>query len=142
MRWSAHKYVFHSYLRLSFPLSLKKKKIHALVTTKFPEFRISNFEYLPKHHCKSIGAEPKLSRRHLEINGFKFCSWQPKSTTWHINLLKPSSKLAPKRKCHKPSKFVQSCIIVHRYIAQCARTDLNKRFLPKQMTTTGWKGTP
>ena len=25
---------------------------------------------------------------------------------------------------------------------QCARTDLNKRFLPKPMTTTGWKGTP
>ena len=26
--------------------------------------------------------------------------------------------------------------------AQCARMDLNKRFLPKPMTTTGWKGTP
>ena len=26
--------------------------------------------------------------------------------------------------------------------AQCPRTDLSKRFLPKQMTTTGWKGTP
>ena len=25
---------------------------------------------------------------------------------------------------------------------QCARTDLNKRFFPKLMTTTGWKGTP
>ena len=25
---------------------------------------------------------------------------------------------------------------------QCARTDLNKRFLPKPMTTTGWKVTP
>ena len=25
---------------------------------------------------------------------------------------------------------------------QCARTDLNKRFLPKPMTTKGWKGTP
>ena len=27
-------------------------------------------------------------------------------------------------------------------IAQCAGTDLNKRFLPKPMTTTGWKETP
>ena len=27
-------------------------------------------------------------------------------------------------------------------IPQCARTVLNKRFLPKPMTTTGWKGTP
>ena len=27
-------------------------------------------------------------------------------------------------------------------ISQCARTDLNKRFLPKPMTTTGWKETP
>ena len=26
--------------------------------------------------------------------------------------------------------------------SQCARMDLNKRFLPKPMTTTGWKGTP
>ena len=26
--------------------------------------------------------------------------------------------------------------------SQCARTDLNKRFLPKPMTTTGWKVTP
>jgi hypothetical protein len=26
--------------------------------------------------------------------------------------------------------------------AQCTRTDLNKRFLPEPMTTTGWKGTP
>ena len=26
--------------------------------------------------------------------------------------------------------------------AQCPRTDLGKRFLPKPMTTTGWKGTP
>ena len=25
---------------------------------------------------------------------------------------------------------------------QCARTDLNKRFLPKPMITTGWKVTP
>ena len=25
---------------------------------------------------------------------------------------------------------------------QCPRTDLNKRFLPKPMTITGWKGTP
>ena len=24
-----------------------------------------------------------------------------------------------------------------KYLAQCARTDLNKRFLPKPMTTTG-----
>ena len=31
------------------------------------------------------------------------------------------------------NKFVRS---------QCARSDLNKRFLPKPMTTTGWKGTP
>ena len=28
------------------------------------------------------------------------------------------------------------------YCTQCPRTDLNKRFLPKPMTTTGWKGTP
>ena len=27
-------------------------------------------------------------------------------------------------------------------LAQCPRTDLSKRFLPKPMTTTGWKGTP
>ena len=27
-------------------------------------------------------------------------------------------------------------------MSQCPRTDLSKRFLPKQMTTTGWKGTP
>ena len=27
-------------------------------------------------------------------------------------------------------------------LAQCARTDWNKRLLPKPMTTTGWKGTP
>ena len=27
-------------------------------------------------------------------------------------------------------------------MTQCARTDLNKRFLPKPMTTTGWKGPP
>ena len=26
--------------------------------------------------------------------------------------------------------------------SQCPRMDLSKRFLPKQMTTTGWKGTP
>ena len=26
-------------------------------------------------------------------------------------------------------------------MTQCARTDLNKRFLPKPMATTGWKGT-
>ena len=26
--------------------------------------------------------------------------------------------------------------------ARCPRTDLNKRLLPKPMTTTGWKGTP
>ena len=25
---------------------------------------------------------------------------------------------------------------------QCPRTELSKRFLPKPMTTTGWKGTP
>ena len=31
-------------------------------------------------------------------------------------------------------------IILH--LTQCARMDLNKRFLPKPMTTTGWKGTP
>ena len=27
-------------------------------------------------------------------------------------------------------------------VPQCARTDLNKRFLPEPMTTTGWKVTP
>ena len=26
--------------------------------------------------------------------------------------------------------------------SQCPRTDLSKRFLPKPMTATGWKGTP
>ena len=30
---------------------------------------------------------------------------------------------------------------IHRF-SQCARTDLNKRFLPKAITTIGWKGTP
>ena len=32
-------------------------------------------------------------------------------------------------------RFANMCCQVFR--AQCARTDLNKRFLPKQMTTTG-----
>ena len=32
--------------------------------------------------------------------------------------------------------------IISEDISQCARTDLNKRFLPKPMTITGWKGTP
>ena len=37
-----------------------------------------------------------------------------------------------------PTNFSQKCCT----ISQCARMDLNKRFLPKPMTTTGWKGTP
>ena len=36
------------------------------------------------------------------------------------------------------SGFVVNIIIIeYRSHSQCARTDLNKRFLPKQMTTTG-----
>ena len=44
--------------------------------------------------------------------------------------------------------FRQSCIVdlttQHSYQShpQCPRTVLNKRFLPKPMTATGWKGTP
>ena len=40
------------------------------------------------------------------------------------------------------AKVIWYGFILNTQYTQCARTDLNKRFLPKPMTTTGWKGTP
>ena len=42
--------------------------------------------------------------------------------------------------CRKLFVKHKSCLFNRRQ-SQCPRTDLNKRFLPKPMTTTGWKGT-
>ena len=48
----------------------------------------------------------------------------------------PKSKQIPN--LNKKSPMLSKWLVK----TQCARTDLNKRFLPKPMTTTGWKGTP
>ena len=42
----------------------------------------------------------------------------------------------------RAGKSFENFICIFENNTQCARTDLNKRFLPKPMTTTGWKGTP
>ena len=85
-----------------------------------------------------------------------FSHWYFRTAFWHTKNLPSLSTLAfmmiyPSVSPRKTRLFFRPlrlavketlCLFVLHGWSQCARMDLNKRFLPKPMTTTGWKGTP
>ena len=84
---------------------------------------------------------PNILKQIYRILKILTVSW---STQWILKTKKNSQDTYQPKKSYKCIDFfiIRNCFSDRETLAQCARTDLDKSFLPKPMTTTGWKGTP
>ena len=78
------------------------------------------------------------TKRHTSMSSDNFSSSRSDSWRQHQFLVNPNQRHHHHHH-HRWENIPNTYLYYHSVLF---RTDLNKRFLPKPMTTTGWKGTP